>query len=100
MHIPRVLRVLLVSCIWHCCIYANAYSQVSAVCHLEGVLSDSRSHWQKNPCVAEAEPSLGSSRAATCPAKPLPNSYKLSLQGQNVSLYDKLSLLLGILPRM
>lgn len=26
-----------------------------AVCHLEGVLSDSQSHWQKNPCVAEAE---------------------------------------------
>lgn len=45
----------LVSCIWHCCIYANAHSQVSAVCHLEGVLSNSRSCWQKNPSVAEGE---------------------------------------------
>lgn len=53
----------LVSCIWQCCIYANAYLQVSAVCHLEGVLSNSQSHWQQNPAwlrhsVAAAQPWL------------------------------------------
>lgn len=53
----------LVSCIWQCCIYANAYLQVSAVCHLEGVLSNSQSHWQQNlawlrQSVAAAQPWL------------------------------------------
>lgn len=53
----------LVSCIWQCCIYANAYLQVSAVCHLEGVLSNSQSHCQQNfawlwQSIAAAQPWL------------------------------------------
>jgi len=46
--------------------------------------------------------SLGSSRAGMCPAKRFPNSsaveQELSLQGQNDSLCNELSLLLGIVP--